>query len=74
MNSKNIPGDIKSKSIKETREEINQILDKIEQQGVNLDNHHSDFERLLKLNNHISDLFKKKFKEISALGKKNVKK
>ena len=74
MTSKNMPADIKSKSIKETREEINQILDKIEQQGVNLDNHHSDYERLLKLNNHISDLFKKKFKEISALGKKNVKK
>ena len=34
MNSKNIPGDIKSKSIKETREEINQILDKIERQGA----------------------------------------
>ena len=30
MNSKNIPLDIKNKSIKETREEINKILEKIE--------------------------------------------
>ena len=29
MTSKNIPADIKSKSIKETKEEINKILEKL---------------------------------------------
>ena len=30
MKSKNIPADVKSKSIKETKEEINNILNKLE--------------------------------------------
>ena len=72
MTSKNIPGDIKSKSIKETREEINKILEKIEKGGTNLESHRDDYERLLKLNKHIDDLFKKKLKEINSLGKKNA--
>ena len=73
MTSKNIPGDIKSKSIKETREEINKILEKIEKGGTNLESHRDDYERLLKLNKHIDDLFKKKLKEINSLGKKMLK-
>ena len=36
MTSKNIPADIKYKSIKETKEEINKILDKIEKDETNL--------------------------------------
>ena len=35
MTSKNIPADIKNKSIKETKEEINKILDKIEKDEKN---------------------------------------
>ena len=38
MTSKNIPADIKSKSIKETKEEINKILEKIEKDDANLEN------------------------------------
>ena len=71
MTDKNISNDIKSKSIKETKEEINKILDKIEKDETNLENHTDDYDMLLKLNKHMDDLFKKKLKEINSLGKKN---
>ena len=74
MTSKNIPADIKNKSIKETKEEINKILDKIEKDEKNIENHTDDYDMLLKLNKHMDDLFKKKLKEINSLGKKNAKK
>ena len=74
MTSKNMPADIKSKSIKETKEEINKILEKIEKDGANLESHTNDYDRLLKLNKHIDELFKKKLKEINSSGKKNAKK
>ena len=74
MTSKNIPADIKSKSIKETKEEINKILEKIEKGEANLESHTSDYDMLLKLNKHMDDLFKKKLKELNTLGKRNVKK
>ena len=74
MTSKNIPADIKSKSIKETKEEINKILEKIEKGDANLESHTSDYDKLLKLNKHMDELFKKKLKEINSLDKKNVKK
>ena len=73
MTSKNIPADIKDKSIKETREEINKILDKIEKDEKNLESHTDDYDMLLKLNKHMDDLFKKKLKQINSLGKKNAK-
>ena len=74
MTSKNIPADIKSKSIKETKEEINKILEKIEKGSANLESYINDYDKLLKLNKHIDDLFKKKLKEINSPGKKNDKK
>ena len=70
MKSKNILAKIKSKSIKETREEINDILDKLEKKETNLDSSAGDYQRLLTLNNHMDALFKKRFKEISSLIKK----
>ena len=74
MKTKNISADIKSKSIKETKEEINRILEKIEKQGSNLEEFNNDYERLLKLNKHIDELFKINTKEINSFGKKNAKK
>ena len=65
MNSENIPADIKSKSLKETRDEIDTILTKLENQGTNLEQSISDYQRLILLNRHIDELFKKRFKEIS---------
>ena len=74
MTSKNIPADIKSKSIKETKEEINKILEKIEKDDTNLESNTGDYDRLLKLNKHMDELFKNKLKEINSIGSKNVKK
>ena len=69
MKIENIPADIKSKSLKEARDEIDTILSKLESQETNLDDSKNDYQRLIQLNNHIDRLFKKKFKEISK--KKN---
>ena len=74
MTSKNISADIRSKSIKETKEEINKILDKFEKDGTNLEDYTNDYDRLLKLNKHIDELFKNKLKEINFRGKLNFKK
>ncbi len=38
---------------------------KLENQDTNLDSSLSDYQRLIQLNKHIDELFKKKFKEIS---------
>ena len=65
MKIENIPADIKSKSLKETRDEIDTILTKLEKQGTNLDESIGDYQRLLLLNKHIDQLFKQKFQEIS---------
>ena len=65
MKNENIPADIKSKSLKEARAEIDAILVKLENQKTNLDESISDYQRLIVLNKHIDQLFKKKFKEIS---------
>ena len=69
MKIENIPADIKSKSLKETREEIDRILSKLENQETNLDASIDEYQRLILLNKHIDQLFKKRFKEISE--KKN---
>ena len=74
MKSKNIPAETESKSIKETREEINDILNKLEKKETDLEGFADDYKRLLQLNNYIDSLFKKKFKDISALTKKIKKK
>ena len=69
MKNENIPADIKSKSLKEARGEIDVILSKLEKQETNLDESIEDYKRLILLNKHIDQLFKKKFREISE--KKN---
>ena len=69
MKNENIPADIKSKSLKEARGEIDVILSKLEKQETNLDSSIEEYKRLILLNKHIDQLFKKKFREISE--KKN---
>ena len=64
MKNENIPDDIKSKSLKEIRDEIDAILGKVENQQTNLDESKNDYERLIQLNKHMDELFKKKLKEI----------
>ena len=65
MKIENIPADIKSKSLKEAKDEINEILSKLENQEGNLEDYQSDYHRLVQLNKYVDELFKKKFKEIS---------
>ena len=64
MKNENIPADIKSKSLKEARDEIDEILAKLENQDTKLDASLGDYQRLILLNKHVDLLFKKKFKEI----------
>ena len=66
MKNENIPTDIKSKSLKETRDEIDRMLGKLENQETNLEGSLSEYQRLIQLNKHIDNLFKLKIKEISG--------
>ena len=65
MKIENIPADIKSKSLKEARNEINEILVKLESKNLDLRNAENTYKRLIQLNKHIENLFKMKSKEIS---------
>ena len=64
MKTKNIPADIKIKSIKEAQNEIKEILTNLENSGVNLEESVDKYNRMMHLNNHIGEQFKKKLKEI----------
>ena len=65
MKIENIPADIKSKSLKEAKNEIDEILSKLENKDTNLNESESDYLRLIQLNKHIDELLKKRLKEIS---------
>ena len=67
MKSENIPADIKSKSLKEARDEIDEILRKLESQNLDFNSIEATYKRLMNLNKHVENLFKIKSKEISSL-------
>jgi len=64
MKSKNIPADIKSKSIKEAQNEIKKIIANLENTETNLEESMDRYNRMMELNYHIQEQFKKKLKEI----------
>jgi len=64
MKIKNIPVDIKSKSLNETKSEIADILERLENENVDLENSIKDYERLLSLNRYIDSLFRERLKKI----------
>ena len=70
MKTKNIPPDIKSKSINEAKIEILDILKRLEDNGIDLENSKKEYERLLLLNNHVDNVFKEKLDKIHSMGKK----
>ena len=70
MKTKNIPPDIKSKSINDAKSEIIDILERLERDKVNLEGSKQDYERLLLLNDHVDNLFKEKLRDIHSMGKK----
>jgi exodeoxyribonuclease VII small subunit len=64
MKSKNIPADIRAKSIKEAQNEIKEIIEKLENTETNLEDSREHYDRMMQLNTHIQDKFKQKAKEI----------
>ena len=64
MKTESIPADIKSKSLKEARDEINDILVKLESQNLELGSLEVTYKRLMSLNKHVENLFKLKSKKI----------
>ena len=73
MKNEIIPDEAKSKSIKEIKEEINRILEKLESKDTDLPESMNEYARLLSLNKKIDLLFKKRSKEISTRGKEDKK-
>ena len=71
MNSKNIPADIKSKSIEEAQKEASEIIEILEKEE-NLENSIEKYHRLIFLNNHIEKKFKDKSKSISKKNFENI--
>ena len=71
MKSKNIPADIRAKSIKDAQKEIKEIIEKLENTETNLESSMQQYNRMMLLNYHIQDQFKLKASEIkkSTLGK-----
>ena len=74
MKSKNIPVDIKSKSIKEAQNEIKEIITNLENVETNLEESMNKYNRMMQLNYHIQEQFKKKLKEIKRSDFNNDKK
>ena len=74
MKSKNIPVDIKSKSIKEAQNEIKEIITNLESTETNLEESMDRYNRMMELNYHIQEQFKKKLKEIRDSNFDNNKK
>ena len=66
MKFENIPADIKSKSLKDAKNEIELILARLEDKNLNLNDNQEEYKRLIYLNKHMENLFKKKFKDISS--------
>ena len=73
MKSKNIPSDIKTKSIKEAQNEIKDIIANLENTDTNLEESIDKYTRMVQLNNHIQEQFRKKLKEIKGLKDKKGK-
>ena len=71
MNSKNIPADIKRKSIEEAQKEVSEIIEILEKEE-NLENSIKKYNRLILLNNYIEQKFKDKSKNISKKNFENI--
>ncbi len=64
MKIENIPANIKSKSLKEARDEIDQILAKLENEDFDLNKTEETYKRLINLNKHVENLFRTRSKKI----------
>ena len=73
MKLKNIPADISAKSIKEAQNEIKEIIINLENNETNLEESMDKYNRMMELNYHIQEEFKKKAKEIKSSNFDNKK-
>ena len=64
MKSKNIPVDIRTKSIKEAQNEIKEIIELLENTETHLEDSIQQYDRMLQLNYHIQEQFRQKSKKI----------
>ena len=71
MKDKNLPDDIRAKSLDELREILNSLLTKIET-SPNLENSADDYQKLIKVNNLIEKKFQSLSKEISNNSKSKI--
>ena len=71
MDSKNIPADIKNKSIEEAQKEVSEIIEILEKEE-NLENSLEKYHRLIILNKYIEQKFKDKSKNISKKNFENI--
>ena len=71
MKDKNLPDDIKAKSLDELREILNSLLTKIET-SPNLENSADDYQKLIRFNNLIEKKFQSLSKEISNNSKSKI--
>jgi exonuclease VII small subunit len=71
MISKNIPTDIKNKSIEEAQKEVSEIIEILEKEE-NLENSIEKYNRLILLNNYIEQKFKNKSKNIAKKNFENM--
>ena len=65
MKLKNIPEDIKIKSIKEAQDEIKGIIQELENKDTIIQDSIDQYKRMMQLNYHIHEEFSKKAKEIN---------
>jgi len=64
MKLKNIPADIRAKSIKEAQSEIKEIITKLENTETDLESSMEQYNRMIYLNFHIQEQFRKKAQDI----------
>ena len=73
MNDKNLPDDIKNKSLKELTELANNIIKNLEK-NKDLESSISEYQDLITLNNLIEKKFRSTSKEISQITKEKIDK
>ena len=64
MKLKNIPADIRTKSIKEAQNEIKEIVTRLENTETDLEGSVEQYNRMIYLNFHIQEQFRKKAQDI----------
>ncbi len=65
--------DIKNKSIEEAKSEIIDILERLENNKIDLEDFKKDYDRLINLNQHIDNIFKDKLIKIKNTKKWTIK-